>query len=64
MRELLRGRPVALRPHAKAHKSSAFAAWQLRTAAAAGEPLAEKTVFFACFLACIFGYSEGKSEFV
>jgi D-serine deaminase-like pyridoxal phosphate-dependent protein len=30
MRTLMRGSSVALRPHAKAHKSSALAAWQIR----------------------------------
>lgn len=39
MRTILRGTGVALRPHAKAHKSSGFAAWQMAAAKGAGEPL-------------------------
>lgn len=40
MRELLHGTGVALRPHAKAHKSGSFAAWHEERARAAGAPLA------------------------
>ena len=34
MRDLLRGSGVALRPHAKAHKSSALTSWQIQVRAA------------------------------
>ena len=40
MRDLVRGnKQVALRPHAKLHKSAAFAKWHMETASRASEPV-------------------------